>query len=227
MQDRLNKLMFLLGPEGVQHFVAQGPEAIGARLEAFSYYENALLEHLQQKMSASFASMSPPSVTDDFRRPKSLMVSVKVFEGKDGENILLWVREVEMAIASAMLQTEQQRVALAISIRWSSARMGTDVWHFVEAALPSLAELKLQLSRVYSPPNHAYRVRSRFLAARQGNKGWVDFVQEMRTLIAGMAADPLPEAVTVTVLMEGLRTGVVRMEVFRVHPSSLEEAVNA
>ncbi|GMF56609.1 unnamed protein product [Phytophthora fragariaefolia] len=41
-----------------------------------------------------------------------------------------------------------------------------------------------------------------------------------------MAVDPLPEAVTVTVFMEGLRTGVARREVFRTHPTSFEEAVN-
>jgi hypothetical protein len=54
----------------------------------------------------------------------------------------------------------------------------------------------------------------------------VDFVQELRTLIAGMTADPLPEVVTVAVFMEGLRTGVARTEVFRVHPTSFEEAVS-
>jgi len=51
-------------------------------------------------------------------------------------------------------------------------------------------------------------------------------LQELRTLIAGMTADPLPEVVTVTVFMEGLRTGVARTEVFRVHSTSFEEAVN-
>ncbi|CEG49292.1 Retrotransposon gag domain [Plasmopara halstedii] len=178
-------------------------------------------------MSASFASMTPPSVTDDMPRPKPLMVSIKVFGGKDGENLLLWVREVEITIASAMLQSEQQHDALAISKLGGRARewaltCGTSI----EAAFPSWAELKLQLSRVFSTTNQAYRVRSRFLAARQGIKELVDFVQEMRTHIAGIAADPIPEAVTVTVFMEYLRTGVDRMEVFRVHPSSFEETVN-
>ncbi|GMF16716.1 unnamed protein product [Phytophthora fragariaefolia] len=81
-------------------------------------------------------------------------------------------------------------------------------------------------SREYSPPNQAYRARSHFLAIRQGKKELVDYVQELRTLNAGMAVDPLPEAVTVTVFMEGLRTGVARTEVFRTHPASFEDAVN-
>ena len=63
-----------------------------------------------------------------------------------------------------------------------------------------------------------YRTRSRFVASRQGKRELGDYVQELRTLIAGMAADPLLEVVTVTVFMEGLRTGVSRTEVFSGSP---------
>ena len=44
--------------------------------------------------------------------------------------------------------------------------------------------------------------------------------------MADMPSDPLPESVYVTVFMEGRLTGVARTEVFRVHPSSFEEAVS-
>ncbi|KAG4038654.1 hypothetical protein PC123_g25783 [Phytophthora cactorum] len=64
-----------------------------------------------------------------------------------------------------------------------------------------------------------------FAGAAGGQLGCGDYVQELRTLIAGTAADPLPEAVTLTVFMEGLRTSAARTEVFCVHPSSFEEAV--
>ena len=47
----------------------------------------------------------------------------------------------------------------------------------------------------------------------------------LRTLMAAMQSEPLPETVYVTVFMEGLRTGVARTEVFRVHPSTFDEAV--
>ena len=68
-------------------------------------------------------------------------------------------------------------------------------------------------------------MRSRFLSTRQGKNELTDYVQELRTLMAAMQSDALPQAVHVTIFMEGLRTGVSRTEVFRVHPSTFEEAV--
>ena len=43
--------------------------------------------------------------------------------------------------------------------------------------------------------------------------------------MAAMQSDPLPEAVHVTIFMEGLRTGIARTRIFRLHPSTIEEAV--
>ncbi|KAG2920212.1 hypothetical protein PC114_g6173 [Phytophthora cactorum] len=220
-QDALNKLMSLLDPEA--HLASQGPEAVNARLESFSRYENALLEYIQERMSAATAAASARREVST--RPKPLLVSVKTFVEKDGENRLLWTREVEMTMGSALLQTEQQRAALAIPKLRGRARE----WALtcgVDAAFPSWALLKQQLSRVFAPPNEAYRIRSRFLATRQGKKELLDYVQELRTLIAGTAVGPLPEVVTLTVFMEGLCTSAARTEVFRVHPTSFEEAVN-
>ena len=78
---------------------------------------------------------------------------------------------------------------------------------------------------MFAPPNQAYRVRSRF-PTRQVKKELTDYVQELRTLIAAMQQNPLAEEVRVTIFMEGLRTGVARTEVFRVQPSTFEEAVS-
>ena len=52
-------------------------------------------------------------------------------------------------------------------------------------------------------------MRSRFLSARQGKKELSDYGQELRTLIAAMQLESLPEMVLVTIFMKGLRTGVV------------------
>ena len=64
------------------------------------------------------------------------------------------------------------------------------------------------------------------LSIRQGKNELTDYVQELRTLMAAMQSDPLPGTVYVTVFMEGLRTGVSRTDVFRVHPSTFEKAVS-
>ncbi|KAI9995156.1 hypothetical protein PInf_012203 [Phytophthora infestans] len=132
-----------------------------------------------------------------------------------------------MAVRSALLRSEHRRVALAISRLEGRARewalaCGTSV----DAAFPTWDQLKQQLSRVFAPPNQAYRIRSKLLATRQGKKELLDYVQELRMLTAGMAADPLPELVSVTVFMEGLRVSAARTEVFRVHSNAFEEVVN-
>ncbi|KAJ8561736.1 hypothetical protein ON010_g7944 [Phytophthora cinnamomi] len=154
------------------------------------------------------------------------MLSVKTFEGLEGENLLLWIREVEMAMGCALLKSQHQRVALAIPKLSGRAReWALTSGSSVDQAFPTWDEIEQQLSRVLSPPNHAYRVRSKFLTTRQGKKDLAGYVQELRALIAGMVAQPLPESVTVTVFMDGLRTGVVRTEVFRNHPTTFEEAM--
>uniref|UniRef100_A0AAV1UGG2 Retrotransposon gag domain-containing protein n=1 Tax=Peronospora matthiolae TaxID=2874970 RepID=A0AAV1UGG2_9STRA len=166
------------------------------------------------------------SVPDEEAKPRPLRVEVKNYSGKEGENLILWIREIEMAMRSGLITIDHQQDSLAIpkldgrSIEWALTCSTS-----VDIAFPSWESLKSQLVQVLSPPNQAYRVRSRFLSTRQGKNELSDYVQELRTLMAAMQSDPPLEAVHVTLFMEGLRTGVARTEVFRVHPSTFEEAV--
>ncbi|KAG2994242.1 hypothetical protein PC128_g21754 [Phytophthora cactorum] len=97
--------------------------------------------------------------------------------------------------------------------------MGTNVRYVRGRCVPKLGSAETALSRVFVPPSQAYRIRSPLLATRQCKKKLLDDVQELRTLIAGAATDPLPEAVTLTVFTEGLCTSATRTEISRVHPT--------
>ena len=96
----------------------------------------------------------------------------------------------------------------------------------VDKDFPTSGLPKKKISRVFAPPNQKYRVRSHFLSARQGKKELLDYVQELRSQIAVMQLDPLSEIVLLTIFMEGFRTGVDRTELFRMHPTSFEAAVD-
>ncbi|KAI9982265.1 hypothetical protein PInf_008172 [Phytophthora infestans] len=152
-QDALTGFMSLLGPEDVAHLASQGLEAVTARMESSPRYENARLEHVQETMSTVKAAAS--MTREESMRRKPHMVS-------DGENHLLWTREAEMVMGSALLQSEHQRGALAIfrfggrAHEWALT-CGTSV----DAAFPTWDQLKQQLSRVFAPPNQAYRIQSR------------------------------------------------------------------
>ncbi|KAG3088311.1 hypothetical protein PI125_g18394 [Phytophthora idaei] len=124
-----------------------------------------------------------------------------------------------MAMGSALLKTEQQRVALVTSNLGGRAREWTLAWGTsVDAVFPTWVQLKQQLSRVFALPNQAYRIRSHSLATRHGKKELLDYVHDRRD-----GGGSSTRAVTLTVFMEGLRTSAARTEVFHVHLTSFEE----
>ena len=73
--------------------------------------------------------------------------------------------------------------------------------------------------------DQAYRVRSRFLASRQGKRTLGEFAHDLRVLIVATVCEPVAEAVQTTNFMEGLCLGVARTEVFRARPPTFKEAV--
>ena len=90
----LNRLLPLLGPEGVDNLALQGPDAVKARLRVFSEYENALYEHIHARMPSPAPPVTPAAAHEVVYRPRPLLANVQTFKGKEGDNLVLWIREI-------------------------------------------------------------------------------------------------------------------------------------
>ena len=107
------KLKSLFGLDHIEFLMSQGSEVLLARIDAFMQYESPLIEQVQDHERSSTRRYI--SVPDSEPKARPLVVAVRTFEGKEGENLPFWVKQMEMSIDSALCLNEQQKVAMALS----------------------------------------------------------------------------------------------------------------
>ncbi|POM60500.1 Gag protein [Phytophthora palmivora] len=123
-----------------------------------------------------------------------------IARGKEGENLHFWVREVGLAMDTALISTERLRIAFALSNLGGRAK----TWAYTrEATTPGCFTTWAQL---WKRELHEY-------------------IQEMRVLAASLVGNPLPEHIKLTVFMDGLKADPSRTQLFRVHANTMEEAI--
>lgn len=215
-------VLSIIGEEGAASFAAATPAWQAERCNQYLRFESNLVDYARTTAPEVPSPLGPAQ-----RGTKPLRLKVPVFEGKAGDNLFFWIKEVEIAMAAALLDHEQLRTAFALSNLGGRAKSWvlTRAENFYDA-FPTWNILRSELVRAFEPPNAAFRTRSKFLACKQGKRELDEFVHELRELAAAMAGQPLQEDTMVTVFMEGLRVGPPRDQVFRSSPSTMEEAID-
>ncbi|POM67557.1 Gag protein, partial [Phytophthora palmivora] len=103
--ESVRKMVGIFGGDALRSLAAATPAEQVERIEAFDTYERGLIAHVQGLQTPE---MKPA-------QPKPLRLKVNPYEGKEGENLHFWVREVELAMDVALISTERLRVAFALS----------------------------------------------------------------------------------------------------------------
>jgi hypothetical protein len=236
--DLLEKMDAINGRAHTEALLLQGPDEVAAHIARFQLYESALERHVLDVVTARVAAAqaaapSPapsPAVTyvqspAPPEGPKPVRVTVSQYAGEEGENLIFWQRENELAMAAARIRDERQKITFAISNMKGRAK----TWALTcETSQPgffqSWASLVAAMKAVFQPPNVAHRQRAAFLASSQGDRELYAYVQELRQLRASMAANTIAEDVMMTVFMDNMRAGPAKAAVFREEPTTLDDA---
>ncbi|POM70625.1 Gag protein, partial [Phytophthora palmivora] len=97
----------IFGGDALRSLAAATPAEQVERIEAFATYEQGLIAHVQG-LQTPVAEMKPA-------QHKPLRLKVNPYEGKEGENLHFWVREVALAMDAALISTKRLQVAFALS----------------------------------------------------------------------------------------------------------------
>ncbi|POM81959.1 Elicitin, partial [Phytophthora palmivora] len=178
--ESVRKMVGIFGGDALRSMAAATPAEQVELIKAFDTYEGGLIAHVQG-LQTPVAEVKPA-------QPKPLRLKVNPYEGKEGENLHFWVREVELAMDAALISTERLRVAYALSNLGGRAK----TWAYTrEATTPGCfttwAQLCQQLRAAFLPANYEYRKCSRFLACKQGKRELHEYIQEMRATMRRQA----------------------------------------
>uniref|UniRef100_H3GYN7 Retrotransposon gag domain-containing protein n=1 Tax=Phytophthora ramorum TaxID=164328 RepID=H3GYN7_PHYRM len=185
--ESVRKMGGIFGRDVLRGLASVTPAEQVERVNAFDTYERELIAHVQGNLQASVAEPKPV-------QPKPLRLAVPAFEGKKGETLHFWIREVEIAMRAGLISDQGLRVAFALSNL--SGRVKN--WAYtLETTSPgcfaSWEQSRERLRAVFLPANDAFRQRSRFLACKQGKRELYEHVQEMRTLASSLVGTPWPK----------------------------------
>jgi len=155
-----------------------------------------------------------------------IKIDAGIYHGRLDESLPQWIVEVEAVFRARRIIERDMQVAYGMSRLAGKARS----WAFSKqmqslTCFPNWEALKNELTETFQPPQSEYRLRMQFLRIAQNKQTMHEYVQSTRNLVSSFVNHPVDEITKVAVFLMGLRDGPIRKELFRVFPTTLEEAI--
>ena len=184
--------------------------------------ESKAQKSLLAKLMIPGFKMNPMSSYDD-----KIKIDTTFYSGMEGQNLLQWFTEVQMAMVASRVTRPDMQVCFAISRlkgrakSWALNKVMSNAKCF-----PDWETLKGELTFTFEPPRSEFRARTKFVQIQQGKKSLYEYIQLARSLVASITINPIVEDTKVSVFLNGLRDGRIRDHLFRVFPDTMEKAIS-